>query len=178
MLVAREQVLAQYERIAAGLGVGIAHIAPVACHLFNLAEAAADGSRGTSGFLALGPETATVILGQGDVPRYTRAFPRPIKAPDDGAAQARAGTGAATAVKELVRELAQTLAHAEDAAGIAPPARFELAGEMARHPTVPGTIHDELGIPCTLVGRPAALRGEVALPPEADALLAAVLLRL
>jgi hypothetical protein len=127
-LVARNHVLAQYERLIGSLGMAVVHAAPAACHLFNLvartAEAAGDA---THALLNLAPGSATLILCQRGVPHSARTFPWPDSEP-------HAALGA---------ELFRTFEHAADTAGLAPP-RDPLVGRRCRSEPVVGlgTVRD------------------------------------
>jgi len=183
-LVAREQVVAQYERLIGMLGARVAHVAPAACHLFNLADLEAAGPGAWDhGFLALGIESATLILSRQGVPWYARTFPRPTAAPDGPPAPgprppASLREAPSPTVKaELVQEVARTLQHAADEAGLGQPAGLLLAGEMGRDAALAAALQAGLGIPAAVLSPAPSIRGVSNLPSEAHAVLAAALAR-
>ncbi len=191
-LVAREQVVAQYERLIGMLGAEVAHVAPAACHLFNLADLGAAGP-GTwdHGFLVLGIESVTLILSQRGVPQYARTFPRPTAgaapAPTLGPTTVPAGkpqppaptrqAPPPTAEAALVQEVARTLQHAAEETGLGQPAGLFLAGEMGRDAALAAALQAGLGIPAAVLSPAPSIRGARSLPPEAHAVLAAALAR-
>ncbi len=179
-LVAREPVLAQYERLLGTLGTGVAHVAPASCHLFNLAETeVAPAGRAVTAFLALGIESATVIISLGGVPHYARMFLGPITRlePPNPPSTPAGRTPPPTATGELLRELALSFHHAEEEAGLAPPTRLCLAGEMGHDPSLAAALQKGLGIPCAVLfpSPPPVIRRAGRLPPEAYAVLSAAL---
>ena len=186
-LVAREQVLAQYERLLGAAGTGAAHVAPAACHLFNLAAQDPEAAEHPfQAFLGLGPESATLILSVRGIPQYVRTFLRPGAEPDDRspvhglpAAGAPGARHRATLPKELVAELLRSFAHAEDEVGLEPPARLLLGGELGHAAPLAAALQEGLGIPCALLPSPLhrVHRGRP-LPPEAHAVLVAAFARI
>ncbi len=193
-LVAREQVVAQYERVLRGVGTGVAHAAPAACHLFNLAGfEAGPAGREVDAFLALGIEAATLLVSLGGVPHYARTFLRPtlsssgpaINPAGEPRPPARHTPGgqapgpAPTAIPDLVGELARSFHHAEEEVGLAPPSRLCLAGEMGHDATLLAALQQGLGIPCALLSASSAraVRGAGLLPPAGHAVLSAALAR-
>jgi Tfp pilus assembly PilM family ATPase len=179
-LVAREQVVAQYERLLRGVGTGVAHAAPAACHLFNLAGfEAGPAGREVEAFLALGIEAATLLVLLGGVPHYARTFLRPAHAPAPGSRPPASGP-APTAVPELVSELARSFHHAEEEEGLARPSLLCLAGEMGHDRDLAAALQKGLGIPSALLSAASvrAVRGAGLLPPAAHAVLSAALARI
>lgn len=165
-LVAHAPALAQYERLFAGLGIGVSHVASVGCHLFNLAAlTAAPSAAGPEACLALDAETATLILAPGGVPHYARTWGLPA-GPADG------GDGC---LKDLPEAVRQTFAHAEDTANLPPPPHLVVAGAPADAPGVATSLQQALDIPCRALPPPTL--GRHALPPEATPVLAAALAR-
>jgi Tfp pilus assembly PilM family ATPase len=186
-LVAREQVLEQYERLLGAAGTGAAHVAPAACHLFNLAERdfAAAGDA-VHAFLALGPESAAVILSQRATPEYARTFLRPGAEPEAGPRTSDRGPSDGsgpcsqpTRHKDLVAELLRSFEHAEEQVNLAPPARLLLGGELGQDPALAAALQESLGIPCAILPSPPhRVRHARPLPPEAHAVLLAALARI
>jgi Tfp pilus assembly PilM family ATPase len=181
-VVARQQVLAQYERSLRGLGLGVAHVAPVACHLFNLwaarHETAGDGMEA---LLGLGPDAATVILAHRGIPHYARTFLRPdahaTSAPAESPPQApppEPSLEGPQGVEALAEEVLRSFAHAAETADLPEPTHLALAGELGPERRLTQALQDMLGIPCGVV-RPSANRSrqDPPLPTEACALLAA-----
>ena len=186
-LVAREQVLAQYERLLGGAGTGAAHVAPAACHLYNLAEQDFEAAGNTvHAFMALGPESATLILSQGGIPEYARIFLRPGAEPEPSLSIPQGdpadGPGArprATRHKDLVAELLRSFEHAEEGMGLTAPARLLLGGELGQDPALAAALNESLGIPCAILPSPARrVRHAGPLPPRAHAVLLAALARI
>lgn len=186
-LVAREPVLAQYERLLRGAGTGVAHLAPAACHLFNLAAAHGEAlAQGVHAFLALGIESATAVLSVRGIPHYARTFLRPTIAQNPSPAPAPRPPNPgphlapATAVPELVEELARSFHHAEEEVGLARPARLCLAGDPGPDPALAAALQGGLGIPCVPFSPPPprTLRRRRLLPPQAQAILSAALSRI
>ena len=163
-LVARNHVLAQYERLLGSLGIAVVHAAPAACHLFNLVARTGEASGDTThALLNLAPGSATLILCQRGVPHYARTFPWP-----DAGPHAALGT-----------ELFRTFEHAADTAGLAAPAILWLAGDVGPSPTSASELSKTIGIPCHNIPLPGRLAWEGRpLPPEASAALSAALARL
>jgi hypothetical protein len=186
-LVAREQVLAQYERLVGAAGTLAAHMAPAACHLFNLAErdieAAGDA---VHAFLALGPESATLILSRRGIPEYVRTFLRPAAEPEppfptshQGAVDGPAPRPQPTRHKDLVAELLRSFEHAEEEVGLPAPGHLLLGGELAQEPALAAALHEGLGVPCALLPSPAhRVRRAPPLPPGASAILLAALAKI
>ncbi|HEY7675534.1 MAG TPA: hypothetical protein VIG69_00580 [Candidatus Methylomirabilis sp.] len=186
-LVAREQVLAQYERLLGAAGTGAAHVAPAACHLYNLAEREAEaGEDAVHAFLALGPESAALILSQRGTPEYARTFLRPgaepevpLPIPHRGPADGPDPRPQTTRHKDLVAELLRSFEHAGEEVGLAPPARLLLGGELGQDPALAAALHEGLGIPCALLRSPThRVRHARPLPPAAHAVLLAALARI
>jgi hypothetical protein len=186
-LVAREPVLAQYERLLREAGTGVAHLAPAACHLFNLAAAHGESlARGVHAFLALGIESATAVLSVRGIPHYARTFLRPCvpleapPAPDPRPPMLAPHRAPATAVPELLEELARSFHHAEEEIGLARPERLCLAGDLGRDAALAAALQGGLGIPSIPFSPPPprTLRRRGLLPPQAQALLSAALFRL
>lgn len=160
-LVARNHVLAQYERLLGSLGIAVVHAAPAACHVFNLVARTRETPGDTThALLNLAPGSATLILCQRGVPHYARTFPWPD---DERQAALRA-------------ELFRTFEHAADTAGLAAPAILWLAGDVGPNPTSASELSKTIGIPCHLVPLPAhrAWQGGQ-LPPQASAVFSAAL---
>lgn len=179
-LVAREQVVVQYERLVRGAGTGVAHVAPASCHLFNLTpqETAAD-ERAVAAFLALAPDSATVILSLKGIPHYARTFlrpfpPPPADAPPPSQATARP-KGDADLLVHLVEELGRSFHHAEEEMGLGLPASLRLAGELGHDPTLAAALQEQLGTPCFLPAPLPRLPGSRSLPPSAQTVLGAAL---
>jgi hypothetical protein len=185
--VGRERVLGQYERLLGTLGIGVAHLAPAACHLVNLgAGNGAPPGDAVQALLSLSPESATLILSHGGVPRYARTFfppgaePRSRPEMPGPPPPTPAGEpGRPACLKELAEELLRTLAHAQDTRDLAPPTRLRLVGHT-RHDGPPApALAEMLGIPCTTLS-PPALRSEPGrpLPLQAWAVASAALARI
>ncbi len=186
-LVAREQVLAQYERLLGAAGTGAAHVAPAACHLFNLAELdPLAAGKAVHGFLALGLESAALILSRRGIPEYARTFLRPGTEPEPplpGPARQRAAPPAPhrqpTRHKELTAELHRSFEHAEEEVGLEPPTRLLVGGELGQDARLAAALQEGLGIPCTLLPSPVhRVHRARLLPPAAHAVLAAALARI
>ncbi len=186
-LVAREQVLAQYERLLGAVGTGAAHVAPASCHLFNLAAQDPEAAEHPfQAFLALCPESATLILSHRRIPHYVRTFRRPGAEADDrlpvptlSAAGAASPRHRPTLHKELLAELLRSFAHAEDEVGLQPPARLLVGGELGHDASLAAALQEGLGIPCALLPSPLhRVRRGRPLPPEAHAVLVAALARI
>jgi hypothetical protein len=168
-LVAREQVVAQYERLLGAAGTRVAHVAPAACHLFNLAAAEGAGQTpAVHAFLALGEESATLIMSLRGIPHYVRTFPRPPGPPPEG-------RSAPQAFPSLARELARTFCHAADTQGLGPPVRLSLAEDGGAGARLAASLEAELGIPCGTFSPARGLRWARGLPRQAHAVLAAAL---
>ncbi len=161
-LVARDQVLAQYERLLATLGVRVAHAAPAAYHVFHLAGQGSGLAGGPiEAILALGPDSAAVILARGGLPEYARLFRR------------------SGGVPELLGELRRTLEHAGETAGLERPARLLLGGDLGRDAGLAAALQNGLEIPCAVLPLPGRrLRGLRGLPREAQIVLSAALARI
>ena len=186
-LVAREQVVAQYERLLGAAGIGAAHVAPAACHLFNLSAQDPEAApHAVHAFLALGPESATLILSPRGIPHYVRTFPRPGAEPDDRspvhdlpAAGAPGRRHRPTPPRELVAELLRSFSHAEDEVGLQAPARLLLGGELGHDLPLAAALQEGLGIPCAVLPTPVHRAHRAGgLPPEAHAVLLAALARI
>jgi len=186
-VVAREQVLAQYERLLRGLGLGVAHMAPASCHLFNLCAARGDtAGNAVEGLLALGPDAATVMLAHRGIPHYARTFLRPeahatVPATESAseASPPEAPSQVQGTVKALAEEVLRSFAHAAETEDLPAPTHLALAGELSPHPGLAHALQDILGIPCGVVHPPVnRSRQGPPLPAEACALLAAASARL
>lgn len=184
-LVAREQVIAQYERAVGTMGARVAHVAPAACHLFNLAGLdAGESQAGIHGFLVLSIESVTFILSSAGIPHYTRTFPRPAVTDVEPSPTPRSpGEGhttspPATDISALIQEVARTIHHAVEEAGLGPPARIFLAGEMGRDGALASSLQEGLETLCTILLPTPVIRGASTLPVEAQAVLAAALVRI
>jgi Tfp pilus assembly PilM family ATPase len=165
-LVAREEVVSQYERLLGAVGIRVTHVAPAACHLFNLAGRWPDASSNEVHALrSLGHDSVTVILSQHGVPHYARTFLWPGGPEAAGAAQ-----GA-----DLCRELHRSFEHAAEEAGLLAPSRLVLAGEGGTDATLATVLAEGLGLPCSLPPPPPPVRRAHLVPPGAQALLAAAL---
>jgi hypothetical protein len=186
-VVARDQVLAQYERLLRGLGLGVAHVAPASCHLFNLCAARGDAAgNAVEALLALGPEAATVILAHRGIPHYARTFLRPEahatvpatesawEAPPPEVPPEAQGTA-----KTLAEEVLRSFAHATETGDLPAPTHLALAGELGPHPGLAHALQDILGIRCGIVHPSVNHSRQVPpLPAEACALIAAASARL
>jgi Tfp pilus assembly PilM family ATPase len=186
-VVAREQVLAQYERLLRGRGLGAAHVAPAACHLFNLAVARGHAAGdAVEALLGLGPEAATVILARRAIPQYARTFPRPEAHPAPPSAGSpsqalppEASLEGPQAVKALAEEVLRSVAHAAETGDLPAPTRLALAGEVEPGQGLAHALQEILGIPCGIVQPPVhRSRQDRPLPTQAWALLTAASARL
>ncbi|HEY7677127.1 MAG TPA: hypothetical protein VIG69_08645, partial [Candidatus Methylomirabilis sp.] len=185
-LVAHAPVLAQYERLLGTLGIGVAHLAPAACHLINLAFAnGVPSGDAVQALLTLSPESATLVLAHEGVPQYARTFLQP-----DAESHPRPGMpgppppkvpGAPrrpAPLKELAEELLRTFAHAQETLDVPPPARLCLAGDAGPDAPLAPALAEILAIPCTTLPAPALRSGAGRpLPPQAWAVASAALAR-
>jgi hypothetical protein len=187
VLVAHAPVLAQYERLLGTLGFGVAHLAPAACHLVNLAAGnGAPPGDAVQALLSLSPESATLILSHGGLPRYARTFfppgAEPLSRPEmpgQPPPTPPGEPGRPACLKELAEEVLRTFAHAQDTRDLAPPARLRLVGHASHDGPPAPALEEMLGIPCTTLS-PPALRSEPGrpLPPQAWAVASAAVARL
>jgi len=139
--VAGETVVRQYERALAESRVRYAGIAPSSVLLFNLFHRQLAGPPGAPVLLLTATEDAvTTILTLAGRPIFWRSRARH--------ASSQAGPAPSTSARdELLRDVVDTIAYAEDRLGVPAPARILLAGPAAQGPGLPEWLAAQVGLP-------------------------------
>jgi type IV pilus assembly protein PilM len=147
-LMARNRILAEYERVLADAGLRAA-ILDARC--ITLAQAASEPlGRGTNGLLSADGTCTTLLVVLEGRPRFWRILHEGV----------HGWTRADGALAPLLREVADSLAFCRESEGMAPLEGMTLAGLGAHAAGAASALKEWLGIPITALDLPAALHAE------------------
>ena len=145
-LVARDRILAEYERALAEAGL---RIALLDARCITLAQAASEPlQRGTAGLLAVGRTWTTLLLMREGQPRFWRTLHEGVQGWTGGDRP------------RLFREVADSLTFCQESDGLEPVEEVALAGAGAWIAEVASALTEWLEIPVTALDLCAALRTE------------------
>lgn len=150
-VAARASVLAQYERVLAGLGCRVASVAPGSVWLHNFLDGRPiDGGAGASLVAHVGHGTTTLVACSRGQPYFWRSLPL--------------GAGQTVGDPEpLIRAVGDSLLYL-DAQGLQGPARIRLTGGGAARPGLADLLSGRLGVPVQTVEVAAGLPKGASLP--------------
>ncbi|HTU00582.1 MAG TPA: hypothetical protein VMG58_02155 [Candidatus Sulfotelmatobacter sp.] len=135
-LIARDGVLAEYEQLLAGAGLRAARLD---ARTVALAQAASPGlGARAAGLLALGPDRLTLLLVDEGRPRFWRTLGAP---------------SALAAREQVVREIADSLAFAQESEGVRMPEELLLDGPEAGTAALAPALRDWLELPVRMLDR-------------------------